>query len=275
MKCSYCGTEYIPGSEKCSGCGAKAIDAIGINIEKKEEVNPPTVMENHEVKVNSLEQENKTENKPVSPPAQVNYPVIDNSSENKNLKIIIAFLIGIIACMLIFGVWYFVIRDDEVKKSDNDAPVPTEKEKEPDPDISKKNTISFLGFTLAIPDGFVYNMYDGDDYIQNDECIILYKSYELDYDAVLANKDKIINNMKSEGYTVKSFEGKNIKGHNYVVVVAEITSIDSSIPNVEYGYVFGDLKGKVPVFATITSSTFGSLKTEWFDYVAEFFSSAS
>ena len=32
MRCSYCGTEYTPGAAKCSGCGAKAEDAIGIKI---------------------------------------------------------------------------------------------------------------------------------------------------------------------------------------------------------------------------------------------------
>ncbi len=131
-----------------------------------------------------------------------------------------------------------------------------------------------MGYTLAIPDGFVYNMYDGEDYIQNDECVILYKSYELNYNSVLENKEKIIKNMKDEGYVVKSFEEKEMNGHKYVVVVSGIEYADESIPKVEYGYVFGDLKNEKPVFATITSLTIDSFNPRWFDYVGEFFSSA-
>ncbi len=278
MKCSYCGTEYVPGAEKCSGCGAKAIDAIGINIEKKEVINS-------DLKIN---------NDIVAPPknTEITQPVVSDkginnsngsnyqNNSNKNLKVIIAILIGIIVAMLIFGVWYFIINGD--KKSNN---AKTEKntdvvETEPDNvkksiDNSKKNTVSFLGYKLSVPDGFIYNMYEGNDYIQNDECVILYKSYDIRYNDIINNREKIIEKLKEDGLEVKSFNEKRMYGHNYVVIVAVMKSSDSSVPDFEYGYVFSDLKDEKPALATISSSVIGSFNEKWFDYVGEFFSSAT
>ncbi len=281
MKCSYCGTEYVPGAEKCSGCGAKAIDAIGISVESKASISTEEKnnIESQPVSnVNLAISNENVEKKATDLQSNINNSNSNNTNNTNNLKIIIAVLVCIIVCMLVFGGWYFFIKDKGDVKSDkaissNDVENKGER-KDTYNDDSNKNTVKFLNYDLTIPDGFIYNMYDGNDYIQSDECVILYKKYEIDYNSILNNRDKIINKLKEDGLTVKSFDEKRINGQNFIVVVAGAENSDPSVPNVEYGYVFYDLKNEQPVFATITSSTIGSFDEKWFDYVGEFFSSA-
>ena len=288
MRCSYCGTEYTPGAAKCSGCGAKAEEAIGIKIEGKEETastqeannnqnvtekaSMPVVKEVHQ----QITSPSTTQTPPNNEQSSMNASNNQITNNSNNLKIIIMILIAIIVCMIIFGIWYFVLKGDETESNKDDAESKnTIKENVVNPgEESKKSTVNFLGYTLSIPDGFVYNMYDGEDYIQNEECIIMYKSNNLKYDSVLSNRETIINELEEKGYIVKSFEPKRMNNNNYVVLVAESESINDSIPKIIYGYVFGDIKGESPAVATITSSTIDSFDTDWFNYVAEFFSSA-
>ena len=287
MRCSYCGTEYTPGAAKCSGCGAKAEDAIGIKIEQKEEnnnsQNTRETISTSEIneKVQNVEVQNETtSHNTIQSPSNTQQSSMNTNNQitnnSNNLKIIIMILIVIIACMIAFGIWYFVLRSDKTESNKDNTEsknnikenVITSKEE------SKKSTVDFLGYTLFIPDGFVYNMYNGEDYIQNEECVIMYKSNNLKYDSILSNRETIISELEEKGYIVKSFEPKRMNNNNYVVLIAESDSVSDSIPKIEYGYVFGDIKGESPAVATITSSTIDSFNTDWFEYVAEFFSSA-
>ena len=137
---------------------------------------------------------------------------------------------------------------------------------------NEDNTIVFASYTLTLPDGFIYNIYNGTDYIQNDDVVIMFKEEApLGYQFVVDNKESIIASLDSQGLKVRSFEEKEYKGNKFVTIVGEKTE-GNDIK--EYGYVFGDLSNEKPVCATIRSKSMDKFNEEWFIYAMEFLSTA-
>jgi hypothetical protein len=118
MKCSNCGKNNKDNSKFCEECGAK------IEVEEQEEKNTE---DNNFYSYN------------------VDYKYNDEPS-NIGLKIVIAILIILIFATIIFGFWYFVLRDTSSSKENKEnneivdpikTPEPTE---EPTPEPTTKPT---------------------------------------------------------------------------------------------------------------------------------------
>ncbi len=132
------------------------------------------------------------------------------------------------------------------------------------------NSIEFLGYTLTVPEGFIYNIYNGTDYIQNDDFVVMFKEESpLSYSYVMENKESIIASLNAQGLNVKTFESKKLYENDYVLIVG-----DKGEDKKEYGYMFGDLGGTNPICATIRSNSSNSFDTKWFSTTALFFATA-
>lgn len=182
-----------------------------------------------------------------------NYPKNNNSL----LKSVVIFLVLIIAAGVGFGMWYLNSNEEE------NTPVEEKKdEKKDDKKEEKNNIVKIDKYSVTLPPTFSYYSFENNNYIQNEDCIITYMKYNLSYGQMINSKDSIINEFNAKGFNVTSFEPKNIDGFDCILVTGNINEI-------EYGYLFTDIKNETPIFFTISSSTLGSFNSEWFNYPIE------
>ena len=171
---------------------------------------------------------------------------------------IVAFAVVLLVCG--FVTWKVVGNNNQKLQTNNqNAAIATE-----------GNSIDYLGYKLTIPEGFIYNKYNGTDYIQDDDFVVMFKEESpLSYSYVMENKDSIIASLNAQGLNVKSFESKNLYGNDYVLIIG-----DKGEDKKEYGYMFGDLGGTNPICATIRANSSDKFNTEWFSTTAMFFATA-
>ena len=109
---------------------------------------------------------------------------------------------------------------------------------------------------------FSYYSYDDTTYLENDECIITIMEYNLTYGQMVSNKDTVIEEFAARDFNVESFETKNIEGLDCVLITGKVKDI-------EYGYLFTDIKDETPVYFTISSSTLREFNSNWFSYAVK------
>lgn len=225
---------------KCRFCGkelndtAKTCDGCGAKTEYAEKEN------NSEIKTEII----------------YNYP----KNNNTGLKTIIVILLLIIIGGVGFGVWYFTSNQENNNVTEeNNKKKEKKEEKEETP---QENTVVIDKYEVVLPPSFSYYSYDNNNYIQNDECVITYMKYNLTYGQMLNNKETIINEFQAKGFNVTSYEAKNIEGYDCILVTGDMNDI-------EYGYLFTDIKNETPIFFTISSSTLGDFNQNWFNYAIQ------
>ena len=182
-----------------------------------------------------------------------NYP----KNNNTGLKAIIVILLLIIIGGVGFGVWYFNSNQEEKNETEEKSKKEEKKEETP-----KENTIIIDKYEVVLPSSFSYYSYDNNNYIQNDECVITYLKYNYTYGQMLNNKETIINEFKAKGFNVTSYEAKNIDGYDCILVTGDMNDI-------EYGYLFTDIKNETPIYFVISSSTLGDFNQAWFNYAVQ------
>ena len=237
MKCQFCGTENVEGTQYCSGCGSK----IG-----------STPVSNYGP--NYAPQTNYAYN---------NYPP---KKSNTGLIVTIIILIIVLLGLAIFGLWYFVIRDDGNNSNKKDNEIVDKKEDKPiedNPKDDKPGTSSdkfeLAGYTFTVPDGWITDIYQDNRYVQNDECVMILMQYPLDYNTLISVKDTFVQELENQGYTIDSFNTRKMDGHDYVIITG-------SMGETEFGYMFTDLDSDVTIFITITPNSLTEFDESWFNY---------
>lgn len=261
MKCQYCGKDLAEGSKFCDGCGSK------IEVEEsKPSQQPVTVPVNDNS--NNQSYSNQFNSKP---PKKSNAWII--------VIVVIVAIIVLLVGAILAGVFLFGHVSKSVEDKYNEV---SEKEKEDDNDkeddgnedsgsdqkIDMSNeTVQFENYTLTIPTGFVHGTATGKDYIQNSDCGLMYMKYPMSYQQIVSMKDVLMSSFEDQGFTVSSFDTKQINGINFVIMTGTLN-------NVQYAYMFCDLKGDMPIFFTICATDLGDIDTNWYNYVAQFVASA-
>ncbi len=263
MKCEYCGKELPLGTTVCDGCGAK--------------------MDNNVVHSQNSNQfqgvGNMQPNNNMQPNYNMQQPYYGAPKKSgTGLKVTIAILVVVIIALVGVGAWFLFGKGDDKEESSNTEKNPVEEKDEKDNNEKKEDqkpnnenlkTVNFKGYTLSVLDGFDTGTSQNNPYIYNDECLIMYVGYALDYDSVLENKDVFLQELEKNGMKVSSFNTKTIKGQKYVLIEGVMTA-----NNAEFGYMITDLGGDTPILLTILSSTLKPFEEDWFDYGAEFVASA-
>jgi hypothetical protein len=218
--------------------------------------------------VSSIKQEVSTAPSPTNVIANTkNSLKVDNKVSQKHkesLKLartFAVFVVVLIVCGL--ATWKFAGNNNDNLQTNNNKVASLAK---------NDNTIDFLEYTLTVPEGFIYNVYNGTDYIQNDDFVVMFKEESpLGYQYVLDNRDSIISSLSAQGLRIKSFEPKRLYGNDYVLIVGEKGEGEDKR---EYGYMFGDLGGTKPICATLRSASLDKFNSKWFSTAAVFFASA-
>ena len=253
MRCPYCGKELINGAKFCDGCGAQL------------EVQQPQFQQQ---------------------PQQMNYGYgygyPQPPKKGKGSLVAIIIMAVIILAGVGFGIWYFALRDSGDDNNTNtnvntntsvnvntntNTHTNTNTNTVVNPPVSSGETVSFLGYTLTVPSGYESGVYSGNDYIESADCVIMYLEYSLSYDMITANVDSFIQSFKDQGFVLKSSGTKTYNGNKYFVMTGTLN-------NVDYGYMFGSLKGTKDFFVTITAQDLGEIKEQWFVDAGNFFASA-
>lgn len=257
MKCDYCGKELPLGTTVCDGCGAK--------FESNKVMNGNT---NPYQGVNNMQ-----------PNYNMQQPYYGAPKKSgTGLKVTIVILVVVIIALVGVGAWFLLGKSDDKEESSNSEKDKVEDKvddkKDNDDDDDKPNygdleKTTLKGYTLSIPKGFDTGVENGKPYIYNDECLIMYVEYPLNYDYILKNKDVFVSELENAGMKIYSFDTKTIDGQKYILMEGIMTA-----NNAEFGYMFTDMGGDTPVLLTVLSSTLGDFDDDWFNYGAEFIKSA-
>ena len=247
MKCLYCGKEIIEGAKFCDGCGKK--------------VEQPVVQQ------------------PVQQPVYA-YP----PKRGKGLVVTVIIMSIIILAGIIFGVWYFVIRDDDKNTASNNQAnivntntntninlntnTNTNTGKNNSFGVNTGTKVDFLDYELTVPSGYKHKSLQGKTYLESSECIILYMEYMVSVDLLNENLDAFIEELGNSGVTITSTENKTYYGEKYIIMKGKMSGV-------EIAYMYVDLKGEDPVLVTITSQNLnGKIEDKWIRDAAEFLGSA-
>jgi hypothetical protein len=259
VKCSYCGKEYIHGSKVCPFCYAKigtnTLEDADIIEEKKDdnylfEVNVPAKEEFTSTSINLVMASDTT-----MLPKVYNKKKIERENTKGIWKSIVAIIL-LLACLT--GLTMLLINNRHDRGTDDDEVVIAA------PVI--KTETEFLGYKINAPKGFEFITQEGVEYAQGEECIIVYKENDLNYDLIAENKESIIASLNEQGIYIISFVVKESSGHNYILIVGEKEGLT-------YGYVLGKIEDK-SVLATIRSRDNSLFKQAWFTPVIKMFASA-
>lgn len=263
MKCSYCGKEYIHGSKVCPFCYAKigkaSLDDADI-IEEKKDDNDKCLFEVNQPNDDLTGTIGIVMSNTTTLPSVYNQKRIKEENSFRGIWKSLVVIVVLVICLV--GLTMLLINNTSSNSSveDDDEIVLASPEED--------NTIKFLGYSLTMPTGFSHNVYEGVDYIQNEECVIMFKENDLDYDLISGNKEALTASLNAQGINVLSFVTKEVSGKNYALIVGELKESEATS-----GYVFG-LIGDKSAIATIKSIDNKVFKNEWFNYVIKLFSSA-
>lgn len=189
---------------------------------------------------------------------------IDKTKSNKGLIITIIILGIIILTGVGVGIWLLLTNNDSNKK-ENSTKNNTEDIVVIEDDEEKE--IIYMNYKFTIPDGYKSYKNGTTNYIQNRDCMIMFVSYPLSYDQIIANKDLLVEELSKQGYKLNSFETKEIDNKKYIFVVGNMN-------NIECGFIFNELDSDTNMFITITSNYLGKFNESWFEDAIEFLKSA-
>lgn len=259
MKCEYCGKELPAGANFCDGCGAK--------FESKN--------------VNNVNSNSYQEASNVQPNYNAQQPYYGAPKKSgTGLKVTIAILVVVIVALLGVGAWFLFFGGDDSEESSNsekdnvEDKVDNKKDDNDDnddndddekPNYGNLEEVTLGDYTLSVPKGFDTGTEGGKPYIYNDDCLIMYIEYPLDYNTLLERKDVFIDELENSGMEIYSFDTKKIDGKKFILVEGVMTA-----SNAEFAYMFTDLDDDKLLFLTIVSSNLGDFDEDWYEYGAEF-----
>ncbi len=177
--------------------------------------------------------------------------------EKKTKGVIVAIFILFAVIILAFILVFTYNNNKKTDKKDN----------ENKQEVKDENTIAFMDYSLTIPEGFLYNVNDGNSYIQNDEFYAMFVDYPLSVSDILSHKDIFISELTSQGYVVSSYNTKQVNGKNYFLV-------NGKYNNQEFGYLLGDFDVNNHYCFTIVSSELKEFNEGWYDAIIAFVETA-
>ena len=188
---------------------------------------------------------------------------IDETKSSKGLIITIIILGVIILAGAGIGMWLLLTNTDsnskESNKENNEEIVII------DDDDDKE--IHYMKYKFTAPEGFKIYKNGKSNYLKNSEFMMVFVSYPLTYDQIIANKDLLLDELSKQGYGIDSFETKEIDNKKYIFVVGNFN-------NISCGFVFNELDSDTNMFITITSNYLGNFNNKWFDDAVKFLKSA-
>ena len=129
------------------------------------------------------------------------------------------------------------------------------------------STVSFLDYTLTVPNGFAAGEYSGNAYIQSNECLIMYMTYGMGYDTIIQNESVFLKSFKDNGLNITKSGSATFGSTKYYIIIGTLSGA-------EYGYMFSQMPNGKAFFATISSLNGGSIKDSYFQQAASFFATA-
>lgn len=250
MKCTNCGSEIAPNQAFCSTCGT------------------PVPRQVNQVQGGAVNQNLGGQGFPPPPP------------QKKGGVPIWVFLITILLIVaILLGVYFLVLRDsdsdDDSSSSSSSSRKKNDSDDEDDDDnkSSKNNTtnntsnntannstgnntytppssdsgssftVAVGGFTVKVPDNYIYQVSDnmikiGDE---NDTILIHMMIQETPYSSIVSRKDELASKIRTNGATVSKVEEKTINGtqciayevteagQNYVLAVVRVNSMYTAV----------------------------------------------
>ena len=254
MLCPYCGKNLMEGSTYCDGCGGT------FNVQQPMPQQPMNNMYNN----------------------GYGYGYPQPPKKNNNVMIIVIISILIIVGLIVGIVLLTGNSGDENNNVNTNTNTNTNVNTNTNTNTNVNtntntntntvqpptpaSTVSFLGYTLTVPNGFVFGEYDGNSYIQSNECLIMYMPYDADYNTIVQNESKFLKSFKDNGLNIKSSGSKTYNGTKYYIIIGTLSGG-------EYGYMFSQMPNGKAFFATISSLS-GGLKDAYFQQAAYFFATA-
>lgn len=263
MNCKNCGSALLPNDKFCQNCGATVEQATNsVEINNVPTPNPPIAPTFNATEFNN--------NQPTQPPQK--------NKNNMVFVIVTVLLIAIIAGLIVF----IVMNKDDNKKNtdnnnttventDNDSKTNNTQTNNNDNNstTTNTNTMTLNNYTFTLPTGFTYQNIDSYVIIKNqtNDIGMVFEVMPGSYSTYASSAEQLKSQLISLGYTVNSYNTKNVAGVNYLLFDCISQGISATVYfgqlgsyNIINGYVIVQNNATIDQALTYLSQIINSAK---------------